>query len=46
MQDLMTNPVKLPSGMIVDEKTILKHLLNEKTVLIYLHLIQVLIGSI
>ena len=28
----MITPVKLPSGMIVDEKTILIHLLHEKTV--------------
>ena len=42
----MTNPVKLPSGMIVDEKTILKHLLNEKTVLINFNFIRVFIGSV
>ena len=34
MHSLMINPVKLPSGMIVDEKTILTHLLHEKTVII------------
>ena len=31
----MTIPVKLPSGMIVDEKTILTHLLHEKTVIAF-----------
>jgi len=45
MQELMTNPVRLPSGMVVDEKTILKHLLNEKTVrlLNYVGLFRILL---